>query len=355
MKTGKKGRPSNSIRNKRKVIAKPPVKKVDATPKTETIEDEDLETVDLETSSISDDTDMDELDSMDLEDFENEDLDSDDSDNYDPLNSERVVEKSYTKLSADIIGNMPDEIPEPVIERTQVDFNDAVIDPLEGYEGQVFSDEKEQKPERGEVKNPAWEEMTSKQKNSSAEYLAETCLNAYQLLNNLGKKWCSYGDDKRQRDALEGKFDFSILAVEISLSESGDETTTIGEYLDAINEQVGDAFTVSEEFKTNVKPLLIEIFKKKGWGLTVEQRLLALVVEDLTPKVALAFSIKSQLNQLIKIGSQMVTSQRIEREASEKAKTQPEKPVEKPEPKDEILTPEVETIENTIENFKEPS
>jgi hypothetical protein len=307
--------------------------------------------------------------------FNNEELNVIDNDNIetdlsldeniiDPLVTEPVVDMEYTKLDAQIIGIIPDSVPEEIIEKPIIDFNEHpesndLNSPLDSKINNDAQPEPEskQKEDAGQVRNPGWDDLTGKQKNASAEYLAETCINAYVMLNELGKKWCTFDEAKMQSQALDGKFDFSILKLSINLSEDGNENITIGEFFDSVNHQAEEIFVVSQEFKDQVKPILMEIFKKKGWGLTPEQRLIALVIEDGTPKVMLAFSIRSQFKQLIKMGMAMLNNQKVEQQqrydaAQEQANIENQKKVEKEQ---EVIIPEEVIEKNNMEDFKEPA
>jgi hypothetical protein len=261
-------------------------------------------------------------------------------------------------LDAQVIGHI-DSVAEPIIDKQVIDLNASAIEddstlksPFPPSEPTKEPDPKE---EPGKVTNPGWEDLTSKQKNASSEYLAETCINAYVMLNELGKKWCSFDEAKMQSQALDGKFDFGILALVIPLSEDGSESITIGEFFDSVNKQAEEVFVVSQEFKDSVKPILIEIFKKKGWGLTPEQRLIALIVEDATPKVMVAFSIRSQFKQLIKIGMSMLNNQKVEQQqrysaAQEQANMEAQRQREKEQ---EVIIPE--EVKVGEEEYQEPA
>jgi hypothetical protein len=228
-----------------------------------------------------------------------------------PLLSSPVVENDYTKTNARVEGPIPDEIPEPIIEQPVINFNEQPEFTDSGLSGPDPGEQLPPKPDRGEVKNPALDEASTRQKTAAAGYLVETVINAYVAINNLGKNYCTFSQDKMNQMAMDGKFDFAILDLEIPLSEEGD-SIKIGEFLDQINEQSAKVFIVSEEFKEQARPLLMKIFKDKGWGMTPEQRLIALVVEDAAPKVAVMIAIRSQFNALIKMGTQIIQMKKDE-------------------------------------------
>ncbi len=71
------------------------------------------------------------------------------------------------------------------------------------------------------------------------------------------------------------------------------------QFISDFNAQVGDTFVVSQKFKDEVRPLLIEIFEKRGVGMTTEQNLMFIVVKDLAGKLSLAWVVIQQRKQMI--------------------------------------------------------
>jgi hypothetical protein len=126
----------------------------------------------------------------------------------------------------------------------------------------------------------------------------------------MGKDYLKFDDDKMQAKALVGEFDFDVLRVQIPLNSSGTEKISIHDFLQSMNEQADQIMVVPDEFKEKVRPVLIEIFKKKGWGATPEQRLMLLVAEDAAPKLGAIFQIKKLANKLLENSMQILAQQK---------------------------------------------
>jgi hypothetical protein len=253
----------------------------------------------------------------------------------DPLNESKTIQRDHSTFQPNIVGNVAD-VEELHLEAPVIDFNkQESIEEEQPIEEERHEQEPEHKgPERGEIRNPAMDDLSPKQKAASAEYLAEQAIIGYETLNNFGKDFVKFDEDKQQLKAIKGEFDFAVLDLRIPISETTNQTISVKEYLDTINGQADQIFVVTEEFKSKVRPLLIEIFKKHGWGLTPEQQLIAYALEDAGPKIAGIIAIKSSLNQLISISMQILENQN-------KPKTPP------------ILTVEKEPEHNTDDNTED--
>jgi hypothetical protein len=222
-------------------------------------------------------------------------------DDKNPLLNQPVVEADYTKSHAQITGQIPSEIPEPVIQPPIIDFNNATPldeNPLEGPEPV------EPKPDRGKITNPAMDDASRKEKTAAVGYLVDTFINIYKQLNKLGLDICTMTREKMQKLAMEGKFDMRVLDLRIPVTES--ESISVGQFVDDVNEELKKIMVVKEETETEARSLLTIICKDRGWGLTPVQRLIALGVEDSIPKITAIISIRSQFNQIFKMGMRTI-------------------------------------------------
>jgi len=216
----------------------------------------------------------------------------------DPLVDSSPIEKDYANPNADTVDQdiMEQDFQSPIddVEYENI-HNDGDPEPIN-----------EPAFEPGKTSNPALDDAPNKTKNASAKYMADTALAVYQKLNDLGKDFCKLSEEKLQYKAIKGEIDLGILDFELPLDENDpSKTETVGKFIRTVNYQADEIFMVSDQFKDEARPILIEIFKKKGWGLTPEQRLLALVIEDAVPKVQAMMIIKSQLNQVLSIASSL--------------------------------------------------
>jgi hypothetical protein len=229
----------------------------------------------------------------------------------DPLNESKTIQREHSTFQPNIVGNVAD-VEELQLDPPVIDFNkqETIEMEVEHNDGPNPAGEHEQpepeKPDRGTIHNPAMDDLSPKQKAASAEYLAEQTIIAYKTLNNFGKDFVKFDEGKQQLKAIKGEFDFAVLSMRIPISETTNETISIKEYLDTINNQADQIFVVTEEFEEKVRPLLIQIYKEHGWGMTPLQQLIAYGVEDAAPKIAGIVAIKSSINQLLSISMQIL-------------------------------------------------
>jgi hypothetical protein len=259
-----------------------------------------------------------------------------------PLVGSAISKKPYATENLESIGEIPDSIPEFEFEKQVVNFNEGTMTGMENEDGSMGSaspsssvmdgqnnfskedsrsfnngnserstrTEKQNPSPLSDVKNPFNDSMTPKQKSQSAEFLADSAIDSYCWLVSMGKDYLKFDDDKMQAKALVGEFDFDVLRVQIPLNSSGTEKISIHDFLQSMNEQADQIMVVPDEFKEKVRPVLIEIFKKKGWGATPEQRLMLLVAEDAAPKLGAIFQIKKLANKLLENSMQILAQQK---------------------------------------------
>jgi len=146
------------------------------------------------------------------------------------------------------------------------------------------------------VTNPALNEADDKTKKAAAKQLVNTVLDGYEMLHVLGTRYMQYDEDKLSSLVAEGKLNPN-LRVPV------DEHNTVSpvEYVQTYNRQIGQAFKYDEEFNDKVRPPLQRIFEKKGWGMTDEQFVLAAVISDAAPKLAMGFALKKQQSLMMKM------------------------------------------------------
>ncbi len=215
----------------------------------------------------------------------------------DPFLSAKTTEKPYATDNVHIQGHIPSSVPEDVIEIPTVDLR---IDA--GAQQKTF--------EPGEVKNPHWDDMTKKQQTSGSEFIAENVINGYEALNELAKNYVSFDEQKYIKKAIKGEFDMDALDIELPISEDGSQTIHIRKFLNDTNESAEKIFEVSDKFKDQVRPLLTQIFKDKGWGLSPTTQLLYLVGKDALPKTVAVFQIKEMQKQFLDVALQVLSKYR---------------------------------------------
>jgi hypothetical protein len=203
------------------------------------------------------------------------------NESYDPLTSEPVAEKSYAKPLADM-GSMDTakDIPEPILNPPKIDINATPPKP----------------PLSASPANPAMNDLPPQEKELAAESMAKMAIMGYEKLHSLGRWYIKVSDEQKNEWHASGKIP---LYTPIDFGDG--RKITWGQFLNQFNKDIDSEFTVSNEFKKQVEPILVRIFLKYGWGLTDEQLLMVIVGEDLITKVAILRGMKAQLNSMVEL------------------------------------------------------
>lgn len=222
--------------------------------------------------------------------------------NFTPF-SEPVIERSYTK---GVIGQQED---------------DYVDNHSEGKEGVQFDENDLQRPVEEDIPEPEWagglggspsnnqseedlsqegfegegeyadeklggdnlEDLSPAQKRKSAEKTAEAILNMYCNFAPLPfKKWSSISDGKVQKLVFENKIDLNMQL---------ENNVTVKDYIDGVNTQVDEVFTVSDETREEIKDPLIDVLLEQELALTPTQRLMLAVGSHLVTMTFSAFQL----------------------------------------------------------------
>lgn len=201
---------------------------------------------------------------------------------YNPL-LENVIERDYSTPQV-ALGDVSD-IDEP-----------SFLPP--SYEDIIADRQQEQtnnEPSILDNSNPAYNELEDKDKRIATESLVDTVLDAYEQLHKYAEYVIKVDEDELMQKQAEGKLD---LNVELPVSENGD-TMTLGEFVAQYNEQSSSAIKYDKEFGYKVRPAMIRVFIKRGWGMSDEQFLLYMFGKDIAVKVGMMYSLKRTINNTL--------------------------------------------------------
>jgi len=202
--------------------------------------------------------------------------------NYNPL-MESVIERDYST---------------PQVAQTEVaDIEEPSFVPP-SYEEIVANRQDEQvqsEPNPFDNPNPAFNELDDRDKKIATESLVDTCLDAYEQLHRYAEYVVKVDEEELMQKQLEGKID---LEMQVPVSENGD-TMSLGEFVQQYNEQGSNAIKYDKEFGIKVRPAMIRVFMKKGWGMSDEQFLLYMFSKDIAVKVGIMYSLKKTINSTL--------------------------------------------------------
>lgn len=199
---------------------------------------------------------------------------------FNPLD-EAVNEKSYTNAAVNVSGiDLTAPIPEARF----------TPPPIEAKKPPVPQQEK--KPI--EPVNNEFTTLSKKETRAAAEHAADMAINVYEWLHQLGNKALQVSERKLAKMQADGELNLHVM-IEYDMGK----VMPAGEFINEYNMQVSNMLVVSDEFKEEVRPLLIEVFTKRGIGLTVEQRLAFVVAKDVGTKLFMFAQQKSIVNQML--------------------------------------------------------
>ena len=197
---------------------------------------------------------------------------------FSPLDAP-VKQRSYTQHKIYADSEVIPDLEEPTFQAPNFsDFDEA-------------SPESEKEPSK--PFNEAFSELDGKEKTMGAEMMAEMTLDIYEKGCGFLGKLPEISESKLDQLISDGEIDPNI--------ELPTESGNIGvkEFAVEYNSSIKDAFEVSEDFKNNVRPPLIRVFKKRGIGMTDEQLLAYYFVTDLGTKTAQAFMLRKTSKNIL--------------------------------------------------------
>lgn len=201
---------------------------------------------------------------------------------YNPLLTEPVKERPYTKPNVDMGSSMFERIPEPELKRPVISLQDEIKkDEAEPKENKPF-----------EPINPAVTEMTDSEKQKSAETVVDMFLDVYGMINQGGAKLAQISDNNKKKIAQKVDIDYPLQL-------SPQHTITLNQLIDKTNADISSVCVVTDDFKAKVKPPLVRIAVKRGLGLSDEQQVAYLFIKDIGEKTAVLYSLRNTIGTLV--------------------------------------------------------
>lgn len=140
--------------------------------------------------------------------------------------------------------------------------------------------------------NPAMNDLDYKDKKIACESLVDTVLDAYEQAHRYAQYVVKVDEETLMQKQAQGKID---LSMQVPVSETGD-TMSVAEFVAQYNEQSANALKYDKDFGYKVRPAMIRVFMKRGWGMTDEQFLLYMFGKDIAIKVGIMFQLKKTIN-----------------------------------------------------------
>jgi len=267
-----------------------------------------------------------------------EDFEVPNFDDYSPI-AEPVVDRSYNH--AEVIAEIGD-ISEP-------DFGDQVPTFEDFQEEEQVEVEQPKEPSAFDnVSNPAMSDLDSKDKKMAATQLVNSVLEGYAMIHELGIKVAKIDEAKVYEKLINGEIDSDLR---VPIAEDG-SSVNAQEYAQTHNQQVVDALTYDPEFSEKVKPAMIRVFTKKGWGITDEQFLLGMFGKDLAMKMVMIIGMKKQGNEMLKHFATATASNRAEIVNQPPVQTYTPDSIQSKPREEPIVEMKVETAKMSVEDIE---
>ncbi len=119
-------------------------------------------------------------------------------------------------------------------------------------------------------------------------------LDGYEKLHELGKWAVKVDDEKLTQLAMQNKIDLSM-----SVPVSEHDSVTVQEFVSKYNTQASQAISLDPEFRNKIKPPMVRVFIKRGWGLSDEQQIILLASRDIAEKGIMIYQFKRTINSML--------------------------------------------------------
>ncbi len=196
--------------------------------------------------------------------------------------AQNVVEREYAtpKVASGVI----DDLEEPIFNQTN---------PFE----ERMQQEQQEQPHIFQDGNPALNDLDFQDKKIACESLVDTALDTYEQLHAVAQNYIQVDEAEMIQKQQDGEID---LAMQIPVDEQG-TSMSVMDFVQQYNEQSKDALKYDKDFGYKVRPAMLRVFMKKGWGMTDEQFLMYAFGKDLLTKTAIVFSLKKTMNNTFEL------------------------------------------------------
>jgi hypothetical protein len=218
---------------------------------------------------------------------------------YNPLN-EAVNEKSYSTSGPGGLSqnDLLTDIPEPTFTPPPLDIND-----IPRKEGTTGSQQQQAKPKQ--PFNPALNELSESERNSSAAQMAAFVMTMYEKGHEFANHQLKIPEKKIQKMQMEGTVDLTV-AVPYEIGKF----VQLDEFINEYNAQASDVLIVEEEFKKSVMPPLTRVLAKRGHGMTDEQYLIFMFGQDIAVKGFKFAQMKAQTKSILNFAVEQTAAAR---------------------------------------------
>jgi hypothetical protein len=213
---------------------------------------------------------------------------------FNPL-GENVVERDYS--SPQIMEGYMGEIEEPKFRQETFSDVRSQSSPMMDGQGNPPSNQQGGQGGNGDPLNnvnSAYNELDEREKTLASEQLVDTLLDGFDTLHQLPIRYAKVNEDKLRDLVMKGEIDQRAL-----IPISANEEVPIDVFFQQFNDQVEDALAPDPAFRKKVRKPLVNIFKKKGWGMTDEQFVMVATAQYVFTKGLMFKALKDNGKEII--------------------------------------------------------
>jgi hypothetical protein len=199
--------------------------------------------------------------------------------------------------------------------------------------------------------NPAMNQLDDAEKRVASEHMVDAVLDMYDTLKGLGANLAKI-KEQRVLDLVDnGRIDPNRR---IPVDEFGNSVSPL-EFIRSYNEQLPQAVKPDPNFRKRVRPPMIRIFSKRGWGMTDEQLVAFAFLKDLGVTGASLYAMRKGVSDVLARLEEEHTGEPRRgtpppRPQQQAAATPPPPP---PAPDNAFISPEIEEITDEEIQYQE--
>ena len=182
--------------------------------------------------------------------------------------------------------------------------------------------------------NPDLKDVSGKDKELAASYVANMIMDGYELVHVLANNALIFNEKKLAKLERNGDIDLSLPI------QYGSQQISLGEFISKFNQNNTNLLKVTPEFRQEVMPVLIKVLEKRGAGMTDEQYLMFLFAKDIGVKSIIAFQAIGEMREMKNV---MIEHTRMMKEMMSRGQMPPTMQATPPPPQPEPHSPEPQT------------
>lgn len=144
--------------------------------------------------------------------------------------------------------------------------------------------------------NPSLNDLPPQEKQIACESMVDTVLDTYAGLHKVASNFAKFPEEKLNQSILNDEIDGTMR---MPLESGGD--VSLQEFVQSYNEQAEEVLSYDREFGMKVRPAMIRVFMKKGWGMTDEQYLIFMFGKDILAKTTQFIGLKKSINSTMNL------------------------------------------------------